>query len=166
LKVTMTGFDSIQVRFKNTVHIPSPLVNTRVVPFIRSYFEVLKAVVDDVKTEYFWFFSNFVKLDDIDLDFIPEQHECDQIHIWYTTHPMGGLNKEGNVMLIPTRKFKEQMYDISFLTDYRDINYHAHPTLYQRPLPKTLFQTHGSLRILCEFHRLLHMDDQQGSKGR
>jgi len=46
----MTGFDSIQVRFKNTVHIPSPLANTRIVPFIGSYFEVLKAVVDDIKT--------------------------------------------------------------------------------------------------------------------
>jgi len=136
----MTGFDSIQVRFKKTVHIPSPLASTRVVPFIGSYFEVLKAVVDDVKTEYFWFFSNFVKLDDIDLDFIPEQHEREQIHVWYTTHPMGGLNKEGNVMLIPTRKFKEQMNDINFLRDYRDINYHAHPTLYQRPLPKNYFK--------------------------
>jgi len=140
LKVTMTGFDSIQVRFKNTVHIQSPLANTRVVPFIGSYFEVLKAVVDDVKTEYFWFFSNFVKLDDIDLDFIPEQHEREQIHVWYTTHPMGGLNKEGNVLLIPTRKFKEQMNDINFLRDYRDINYHANPTLYQRPLPRTYFK--------------------------
>jgi len=136
----MTGFDSIQIRFKNTVHIPSPLANTRTVPFIKSYFEVLKAVVDDIKTEYFWFFSNFVKLDDIDLDFIPEQHERDQIHVWYTTHPKGGLNKEGNVMLIPTKKFKEQMYNINFLRDYRDINYHTHPTLYQRPLTRTYFK--------------------------
>ena len=38
-----------------------------------------------------------------DLDFIPEQHEKDQIHVWYATHPMAGLNKEGNVLLIPTK---------------------------------------------------------------
>jgi len=136
----MTGFDSIQVRFKNTSNIPSPLPNTRVVPFIKSYFDVLKAVVNDIKTEYFWFFSNFVKIDDIDLDFVPEQHERDQIHVWYTTHPMGGLNREGNVMLIPTNHFKEQMHDLKFLRDYKDINYHGHPTLFQRPIPKVYFK--------------------------
>ncbi|MEL0016665.1 MAG: hypothetical protein VW715_15700 [Rhodospirillales bacterium] len=136
----MTGFDSIQVRFKNTSDIPSPLPNTRVVPFIKSYFDVLKAVVNDIKTEYFWFFSNFVKMDDIDLDFVPEQHERDQIHVWYTTHPMGGLNRQGNVMLIPTNHFKEQMHDLKFLRDYKDINYHGHPTLFQRPIPKVYFK--------------------------
>ena len=136
----MSGFDSIQVRFKNTTHIPSPLANTRVVPFVDSYFEVLKSVVHDINTEYFWFFSNFVKLDDIDLDFIPEQHESDQIHVWYTTHPMGGLNKEGNVMLIPTKKFKQQMANLKFLRDYKHINYHPSPTLFQRPIGKVFFK--------------------------
>lgn len=134
------GFDSVQVRFKNTVHIESPFANTRVVPFVGSYFEILKSVVGDIKTEYFWFFSNFVKIADIDLDYIPEQHERDQIHVWYTTHPMGGLNKEGNIMLIPTKKFKEQMNSISFLRDFRDINYHAHSSLFQRPITKTTFK--------------------------
>jgi hypothetical protein len=136
----MTGFDSIQVRFKNVTNVESPLANTRVVPFVDSYFNILKSVVGDVKTEYFWFFSNFVKLDDIDLDYIPEQHERDQIHVWYTTHPMGGLNKEGNVMLIPAEKFKEQIKDLKFLRDYRDINYHPHETLFQRPISKTYFE--------------------------
>ena len=136
----MTGFDSIQVRFKYTPHIESPLANTRVVPFIGSYFEILKSIVADVKTEYFWFFSNFVDISDIDLDFIPEQHERDQIHVWYTTHPQGGLNKEGNVMLIPTAEFKKQMHSIRFLRDFKDINYHAHKTLFQRPIAKTFFK--------------------------
>ena len=136
----MTGFNSIQVRFKDTTHIESPLVNTRVVPFVGSYLEILKSVVEDIETEYFWFFSNFVKLDDIDLDYIPEQHERDQIHVWYTTHPKGGLNKEGNVMLIPTKKFKEQMGNLRFLRDYRDINYHPHETLFQRPIAKNYFK--------------------------
>ena len=134
------AFDSVQVRFKNTVHIESPFADTRVVPFIGSYFEILKSVINDVKTEYFWFFSNFVKIEDIDLDYIPEQHERDQIHVWYTIHPMGGLNKEGNIMLIPTKKFREQMNDISFLRDFKDINYHAHSSLFQRPITKTIFK--------------------------
>jgi hypothetical protein len=134
------AFDSVQVRFKHAKHIDSPFANTRVVPFVGSYFEILKAVVDDIKTEYFWFFSNFVDMKDIDIDYIPEQHEQDQIHVWYTTHPMGGLNKEGNVMLIPTKKFRGQMNDLRFLRDYKQINYHPHPTLFQRPISKIYFK--------------------------
>jgi hypothetical protein len=134
------AFDSVQVRFKNTPHIESPFADTREVPFIGSYFEILKSVINDVKTEHFWFFSNFVKVGDLDLDFIPEQHERDQIHVWYATHPMGGLNKEGNILLIPTKKFREQMNDISFLRDFKDINYHAHSSLFQQPITKTIFK--------------------------
>ena len=136
-------FDSVQVRFKDTIHITSPFANTRIVPFVGSYFEILKSVVADIKTEYFWFFSNFVDLkarSKFDLDFIPEQHERAQIHVWYATHPMAGLNKEGNVMLIPTKKFKEQMHHLKFLRDYRDINYHPHDILFQRPITKTYFK--------------------------
>ena len=127
----MNGFDTIQVRFKNTLHRPSPFANTREVPFVESYLSILKTIVHDVNTEYFWFFANFMSLDEIDLDFIPEQHEKDQIHVWYNTHPKGGTNKEGNVFLIPTAKFKEQMNDLKFLRDFRDINYHAHDNLFQ-----------------------------------
>ena len=136
----MTGFDSIQVRFKHVFNFESPSTNTRVVPFVGSYFDILKAVVDDVKTEYFWFFANFVNMYTVDQDYIPEQHEKDQLHVWYTTHPLGGLNQEGNVMLIPTQKFKEQMHDLKFLRDFKDINYHPNPNLYQLPIPKTRFK--------------------------
>jgi hypothetical protein len=115
----------------------SPIANTRVIPFVSSYFEILKAVVNDVKTEYFWFFANFVDMETVDLDYIPEQHERDQIHVWYT--PEEGMNKEGNVMLIPTSKFKEQMHDLKFLRDYNAINYHPHPVLMQKSIPITLF---------------------------
>ena len=131
----MNGYDSIQVRFKNVKHIESPLANTRVVPFVQSYFDILKAVVNDVKTEYFWFFSNLVDMKDINLDYRPEQHEKNQIHVWHSD----GINKEGNVMLIPTRRFKEQMHEINFLRDFKDINYHSQKNLYQTPIVKTYF---------------------------
>ena len=150
----MSGFDSIQVRFKNTQDIPSPLANTRVVPFVDSYFTILKSIVDDIKTEYFWFFANFVNLNDIDLDYIPEQHERDQIHVWYTTHPKGGLNKEGNVMLIPTKKLKEQLSDMKFLRDFKDINYHPHSTLYQQPVPKTIFKLSDPMKTYHQIDAL------------
>jgi hypothetical protein len=136
----MTGFDSIQVRFQNIAFYKSPLANTRTVPFVGSYLDIIKAVVNDVKTEYFWFFASFCKLDtNFDWNYIPEQHEKDQIHVWYTTHPMGGLNKEGNVFLIPTQKFKEQMNSLKFLRDFKDINYHASPVLEVQPITVTYF---------------------------
>ena len=133
------AFDSIQVRFKDAEFFPSPLANTRVIPFVDSYFEMLKSVVDDINTEYFWFFSGFINMKTMDMDYLPEQHERDQIHVWYNTHPKGGTNKEGNVMLIPTKKFKEQMYDIRYLRDFKDINYHAHKNLYQSIITKIAF---------------------------
>lgn len=133
-------FDSVQVRFKDVQNIPSPFANTRVVPFVGSYFEILKSVVDDVRTEYFWFFTNFMNLDTLDLDYIPEQHEKKQIHVWYNTHPLGGTNMEGNVLLIPTKEFQKQMHQLKFLRDFRDINYHAHENLYQHPIGKTQFK--------------------------
>ena len=129
----MTGFDSIQVRFKNTEHRPSPLVNTQTVPFVESYLEVLKSVIDDISTEYFWFFANFVDLKSIDIDFIPEQHEIDQIHVWYNK------NKEGNVFLIPTKQLKEQIHNLKFLRDYKDINYHRNDTIVQNNITKKQF---------------------------
>ena len=109
-------FDSVQVKFRNVHHFKSPLIGTRVVPFVNSYLDVLKSVVNDIQTEYFWFFASFIKLDSTPeiLDYIPEQHEKDQIHVWYTTHPKGGLNKEGNVFLIPTKKLKEQINNLKF----------------------------------------------------
>ena len=56
-------FDSVQVRFKDINFFKSPLANTRQVPFIGSYFDILKGVVEDINTEYFWLFASFCKLD-------------------------------------------------------------------------------------------------------
>ena len=133
-------FDSVQVRFKQTLHRPSPFADTRVVPFVESYLKVLRSVIDDIKTEYFWFFANFMDLKTIDLDYIPEQHQKDQIHVWYNTHPLGGTNKEGNVFLIPTETLKKQIGSLKYLRDYKDINYHAHENLFQNWIPKTSFK--------------------------
>ena len=134
------AFDSVQVRFPDVYHNESPFANTRTVPFVDSYFQILKSVIGDIQTEYFWFFANFINLKTADfLDYIPEQHEKDQVHVWYATHPKTGLNKEGNVMLIPTKKFKEQMNALNFLRDYKDINYHEDPVLFQQPISRTTF---------------------------
>ena len=141
------AFDSIQVKFKNVTHFKSPLANTIEVPFVDSYLTVLNSVISQIKTEYFWFFASFMKLDtNFDWNYIPEQHEKDQIHVWYTTHPKGGLNKEGNVFLIPTEAFKKQMHDIRYLRDYKDINYHASPVLEQNVVPTIRFNLKNPLQ--------------------
>ena len=41
-------FDSVQVRFKDTKHWPSPFANTREVPFVESYLTVLKSVIEEM----------------------------------------------------------------------------------------------------------------------
>lgn len=133
-------FDSVQVRFKNTKTWPSPFENTRTVPFVESYLTILKSIINDIETEYFWFFANFMDLKTVDLNFIPDVLESDQIHVWYNTHPLGGTNKEGNVFLIPTRAFKQQISKLKYLRDYKDIKYHAHPNLFQNWLPKIQFK--------------------------
>ena len=158
----MTGFDSIQVRFKDTKSWPSPFANTRVVPFVDSYLTVLRSVVDDIKTEYFWFFANFMELKTVDLDFIPEQHESKQIHVWYNTHPLGGTNKEGNVFLIPTAEFKKQVHNLKFLRDYKDINYHPHDNLFQSLIAKASFDLadpYQSYKTNDNFYIWLHNKD-------
>ena len=56
------AFDSIQVRFQDVRDFKSPFAGTRVVPFVGSYLQILKSVVKDVTTEYFWFFANFMDM--------------------------------------------------------------------------------------------------------
>ena len=129
----MTGFDSIQVRFKNTHHRPSPFATTRIVPFVGSYLEVLKSVIEDINTEYFWFFANFVDPSSVDFDYIPEQHEKNQIHVWYNN------NKEGNIFLIPTNQLRKQINNLKFLRDYQDINYHNSNDIVQNAITKKQF---------------------------
>ena len=141
----MSGFDSIQIRFKNIKEWQSPLSNTRTVPFVNSYLEVIKSCINDINTEYFWVFPSFMHCKEIEFDFIPEQFEKDQIHVWYTTHPKGGLNKEGHVLLIPTKQFKKQMKDLKFLRDFKDINYHEHSTLWQPPIMQVPFRLHDPI---------------------
>lgn len=156
-------FDSVQVRFKHTKHWPSPFANTREVPFVESYLTVLKSIIDDIDTEYFWFFANFMDLKTVDIDYIPEQHEKDQIHVWYNTHPLGGTNKEGNVFLIPTEAFKNQCNDIKFLRDFKDINYHEHSNLFQNWIPKTAFKLKDPYKTYYDsepnYYKWLHNKD-------
>ena len=130
--------DSIQVKFNDISFYPTPLSNTKVIPFEENYFEILKKHVSKIQTDYFWFFASFCKLDNFNFDFVPKFKN--NINVWYTTHPKGGLNKEGNVFLIPTKQFKEQLPWIKKLKQYNLINYHADPTLEVQPMRRSAFR--------------------------
>jgi hypothetical protein len=162
------AFDSIQVRFKNIDERKSPLVTTKIVPFVESYFSVIKSCIEDIRTEYFWVFASFLNLDTFDFDFIPEQFEKDQIHVWYATHPMAGLNQEGNIMLIPTKQFKEQLKNLKFLRDYKDVNYHADPVLWQPPCPIIYYKLKEPIKKYYNedpvFYKWMINKDLQGIK--
>ncbi len=41
-----SSFDSIRVKFDNVQEWPSPLANSRTVPFVKSYLEVIKNCID------------------------------------------------------------------------------------------------------------------------
>lgn len=110
-------FDIVKVNFPHSDY--KYFFHTHQLPFVESYLTVLKAIVKDIRTSHFFLVADFMDVSEFDFDYIPEQHEKNQIHCWYS-----GDNKEGNVLLIPKEKFIEQIDSIDFLRDYKDINYH------------------------------------------
>ena len=133
----MKIFDSIQVKFEDTEFFSSPFDNTKIVPFKENYLTVIKDVLDSISTDYFWFFSSFMNMKNVDIEYVPKDNN---LHVWYNTHPKGGTNKEGNVMLVPTKQFKEQITNMQRLSDFKDIQYHAHDNLYQAIITKIKFK--------------------------
>ena len=78
------AFDSVQVRFQKVTNFKSPFANTRVVPFVNSYLEILKSVVDDVTTEYFWFFSKLVEKEGSRIQGVKGSSVCSPINFLCT----------------------------------------------------------------------------------
>ena len=111
------AFDCIKIIFphfedKNKWH-------NHQVPFVSNYFEIIKSKIHDIKTSHFLVIASYMDFDDSIYDYVPEQFEQNQIHVFYS-----GENKEGNVMLIPKQKFIEQMDKIKCLRDFEHVNYH------------------------------------------
>lgn len=115
-------FDIVKVNFPYSQS--RYFFHTHQIPFVESYLTMLRSVVNDIRTTHFFLVADFMDVSEFDFEYIPEQHETDQIHCWYS-----GDNKEGNVLLIPKQKFIEQMHSIDFLRDYKHINYHKTKTL-------------------------------------
>ena len=122
------AFDCVIIDFKNKDSSKnlSILSNTfphaKVIPFVASYFDMIKSVLGESKTEYTWMLSSKVDYSDFDFDFIPEQHQTRQLHVWNNK-----TQKEGDTFLFP-KCFLDQ--SVKFLRDYKDVNYHEYDVQY------------------------------------
>ena len=155
------AFDSVRVVFPHGPLFDSVFENTIDIKFNKNYFETIKLVVERIESEYFWLFAGFTNLKEFShLGFVPTNKN---IQVFYTTHPKGGFNKEGNVFLIHTKEFKQQSPWITKLKQYNQINYHPDPVLYQRPIAKTYFKMDSPFEVGHDDHYRWYINkDLQG----
>jgi len=115
-------YDCVCVDFNingNRKKIEKIFPHAKFTPFVDSYFDILKSYISEIKTSHFWFLTTLDDLSTFDFDFVPEQHQDSQIHLWHNAE-----QKEGNLFLIPTNEFKKQLPQLKHLRDFADINYH------------------------------------------
>jgi len=122
------AFDCVAVDFnnreseKNLTIIKQNFPHARIIPFVGSYLEIVRSVLPESRTTHMWLLSSKVTYDNFDFDYIPEQHQNTQLHVW-NNHDQ----EEGDTFLFP-KKFLEQQ--IKFLRDYQDVNYHEYTADY------------------------------------
>ena len=116
------AFDCAAIDFGNTHSdrnlktIKNKFPHVMIIPFVDSYHDIARSVVSNSRTEYLWLLSSKVDYSDFDFEYIPEQHQRDQLHAWNNPG-----QKEGDTFLFP-KVFSKQ--GIRFLRDYKDVNYH------------------------------------------
>ena len=122
------AFDCIIIDFrnkdsnKNLSILSKSFPHARIIPFVSSYFDIAKSVLSDSRTEYTWLLSSKVDYSSFDFNFIPEQHQRTQLHVWNNKN-----QKEGDTFLFP-KCFSDQ--NINFLRDYKDVHYHQYDVQY------------------------------------
>lgn len=122
------SFDCVIIDFKNSRSdynvkvIRGQFPHAKVIPFVGSYLDMARSLLADVRTEYTWMLSSRVDYTVFDFDYIPEQHQRTQLHVWNNKN-----QKEGDTLLFP-KCFLDQ--NIRFLRDYRDVNYHEYDVQY------------------------------------
>ena len=116
------AFDCVAIDFGNTQSdnnlkiIKDKFPYVSIIPFVESYHAIAKSIVSTSTTEYMWVLSSKVNYTYFDFDYIPEQHQRTQLHVWNNPD-----QKEGDTFLFP-KIFSHQQ--IKFLRDYTDVNYH------------------------------------------
>ena len=158
------AFDCVIIDFKNKDSSKnlSILSNTfphaKVIPFVASYFDMIKSVLGESKTEYTWMLSSKVDYSDFDFDFIPEQHQTRQLHVWNNK-----MQKEGDTFLFP-KCFLDQ--SVKFLRDYKDVNYHEYDVQYDFDFYKLQYNLsdviHNIPQIQCSNARYIQYYETSG----
>lgn len=117
------AFDCICVDFQNSEHnlnaIKQRMPHAKIISFVHSYMDILRSLVSDARTSHVWMLSSLIDYNTFDFDYIPEQHQDQQIHVWHNAE-----QKEGDTLLIPCAEFLRQSKVLKFLRDFKDINYH------------------------------------------
>jgi hypothetical protein len=122
------AFNCVIIDFKNSRSpynlkiIKDAFPHATVIPFVGGYLEMARSVLPDAITEYTWMLSSRIDYTGFDFDYIPEQHQSKQLHVWNNRN-----QKEGDTLLFP-KCFLDQ--NIRFLRDYRDVNYHEYDVQY------------------------------------
>jgi hypothetical protein len=117
------AFDCLCIDFKNSKSLQNistvkeEMPHVRVMPFLQSYFEIIRSQISYCRTSHLWVVSSLIDYNNFDFEFIPEQFQAQQVHVWSVEG-----QKEGDTFLIP-RNFLQQQ--IKHLRDYENINYHV-----------------------------------------
>ena len=118
------AFDCICIDFQNSKEnlntIKQRMPHAKIIPFVQSYMEILKSLVNNARTSHLWMMSSLIDYSTFNFDYIPEQHEKQQTHVWHNAE-----QKEGDTMLIPCAEFLQQAEQLKFLRDFKNINYHS-----------------------------------------
>ncbi len=117
------AFDCICVDFQNSEDnlntIKQRMPHAKIIPFAHSYMEIIKSFVGEARTSYVWLVSTLIDYETFNFDYIPEQYEDKQLHVWHNNK-----QKEGDTLLIPCKEFLGQISELKFLRDFKSINYH------------------------------------------
>lgn len=135
------AFDSIIIDHNNSkenvAYLKNKFPKAIITTFIGSYHKMIDAFIQDCSTEYVWVLSSLLNYENFDFDFIPEQFQTEQIHTWAAPN-----QSEGDIFVIPRKKYIEQMKDLRFLRDFKDINYKKHNLdVYEWPKTKIEIDT-------------------------
>ena len=132
------SFDCIYIDFKNnrsSTTVETNFPHRKNTGFISSYLDILKSYLSEIRTEHFWLLTSVVDYKNFNFDFIPEQHQSSQCHVWTCTN-----NKEGDTFLFNTDRLRKQINDLKFLRDLKDINYHRSEELSYHEWPIEQFK--------------------------
>lgn len=120
------AYDCVVIDFQNSSKnlqiIKDKFPYAVVLPFVSSYFDIIKKEIENCRTEHLWVTSTLCDYTNFDFDFVPEQFQETQLHTWSVPG-----QSEGDTFLVP-RNFNAQ--HINFLRDYKDVNYHIHDLEY------------------------------------